>query len=329
MTEKIKKLEQLTEDVHPEFPTLPSGGYVEDVVDQWLSKHLGEVNQIIQYQNYGVDLVDAAERELEGLKARNLDAPPADFTQSVSDNKELEAVRDELARVQAELKDANHRVGEAEYLRAELAEVENKLAHANARNEELQAKPAASYEVHSETMQASILLQHATELGAQFVEKAKEDGEQIRRDAVSELGELRAEIEEMDARRFATFRSLEEFFRNELQAVREHSLFADFNETLEDEEAGTEDYVAPVEEEEVVIADVAEEGVAEEAADAETVEADTADEANDTEDAQVEGADVETDEEVATELSDDDAKEADEESDEDVKESDEESDGKW
>jgi hypothetical protein len=202
MTDKIKKLESLTEDVQPEFPTLSRGGYVEDTVDDWLSNHLREVNEIIKYQNYGVDVVDALEGELEVAHARiqeleNAPAPTAVAAEVSNDSS------------------------------AEVAALQAALAQATARIKELENTPIGEFPTEeTETVQASILLQHATKLGTQYIEKAKADGEQIRKDAEDTLVELRGEIEELEAHRFATFRSLEDFYAQELLKLRENAVFA-------------------------------------------------------------------------------------------------------
>ena len=114
----------------------------------------------------------------------------------------------------------------------------------------------------SETVQASILLQHATQLGAQYIEQAKADGEQIRKDAEGKLVELRVEIEELEAQRFATYRSLDDFFSQELAKLRENSLFADDankDSAEAEEEVAAEDVTPAVEAEEEVPAAVEEE----------------------------------------------------------------------
>ena len=220
MTDKIKKLELLTDDVHPEFPS-NRGGYVEDTVDEWLSNHLKEVNEIIKYQNYGVDVVDALEADLNTARERiaELESEVAAIPEPV-----VVTVKDEAAE-------------------AEVSALRSALAEANARIEELEsATPAPAvtelptYE--SETVQASILLQHATELGQKYIEQAKADGEQIRRDAEDKLVELRGDIEDLEAQRFATRRSLEEFFSQELVKLRENPLFA--HEAAKEEESEEE-----------------------------------------------------------------------------------------
>lgn len=228
MTDKIKKLESLTEDVQPEFPTLSRGGYVEDTVDDWLSNHLREVNEIIKYQNYGVDVVDGLETELESANARI---------------KELEndALISQAGSASTE----------------DVTALKEELAAAKARIHELENAPVGEFPSgESETVQASILLQHATQLGAQYIEQAKADGEQIRKDAENQLVELRGEIEELEAQRFATYRSLDDFFSQELAKLRENSLFSDdADNEAEEEEAPAEEeadvtVAAPAEEEE-------------------------------------------------------------------------------
>lgn len=198
MTDKIKKLESLTQDVQPEFPTLSRGGYVEDTVDDWLSNHLKEVNEIIKYQNYGVEVVDSLEEELAAANARlaDLESDTLVAQAGSADHEDVAALREELAA-------------------------------AHARIHELENAPLAEFpSVQSETMQASILLQHATQLGSQYIENAKADGEQIRKDAEAQVVELRGEIEDLEAQRFATFRSLDDFFSQELTKLRENNVFA-------------------------------------------------------------------------------------------------------
>lgn len=237
MTDKIKKLESLTEDVQPEFPTLSRGGYVEDTVDDWLSNHLKEVNEIIKYQNYGVDVVDGLEGELSEAHARiqELENDALVAQAGASSNEDVSALRDELAA-------------------------------AKARIHELENAPVGEFPSgQSETVQASILLQHATQLGAQYIEQAKADGEQIRKDAESKLVELRGEIEDLEAQRFATYRSLDDFFSQELAKLRENPLFEEDankdSEEADEEESVEEEVAAPVtpaveDEEEVPAAEV-------------------------------------------------------------------------
>lgn len=230
MTDKIKKLESLTEDVQPEFPTLSRGGYVEDTVDDWLSNHLKEVNEIIKYQNYGVDVVDGLENDLNVAHARiqELENDALVSQAGASSTEDVAALREELAA-------------------------------AKARIHELENAPLGEFPSgQSETVQASILLQHATQLGAQYIEQAKADGEQIRKDAEGKLVELRVEIEELEAQRFATYRSLDDFFSQELAKLRENSLFADDanKESAEAEEEVAAEVVTPAveAEEEVPVA---------------------------------------------------------------------------
>lgn len=214
MTDKIKKLESLTEDVQPEFPTLSRGGYVEDVVDDWLSNHLKEVNEIIKYQNYGVDVVEGLEGELSTANAR------------------IHELENDALVAQAGSQSSE-----------DVAALREELAAAKARIHELENAPVGEFpSAESETVQASILLQHATQLGAQYIEQAKADGEQIRKDAEGKLVELRGEIEELEAQRFATYRSLDDFFSQELAKLRDNSLFADDLEkdAEESDEAETE-----------------------------------------------------------------------------------------
>lgn len=234
MTDKIKKLESLTEDVQPEFPTLSRGGYVEDTVDDWLSNHLKEVNEIIKYQNYGVDVVDGLENDLTVANARiqELENDALVAQAGASSTEDVAALREELAK-------------------------------AKARIHELENAPLGEFPSgQSETVQASILLQHATQLGAQYIEQAKADGEQIRKDAEGKLVELRVEIEELEAQRFATYRSLDDFFSQELAKLRENSLFADDankDSAEAEEEVAAEDVTPAVEAEEEVPAAVEEE----------------------------------------------------------------------
>lgn len=236
MTDKIKKLEQLTEDVQPEFPALPRGGYVEDTVDDWLSNHLKEVNDIIKYQNYGVEVVESLEEELgqvtEQLAQANeqLEQTAARLHQFENDALVVEAganSTDELAALRAELTKANARIHELE-------------------NNPIGEFPSGE----SETVQASILLQHATTLGAQYIAQAKADGEQIRKDAEATLVELREEIENLEAQRFATFRSLDDFFSQELANLRANNVFA------VEAQAPVEDEAPLADEEEEVAAEV-------------------------------------------------------------------------
>lgn len=235
MTDKIKKLEALTDDVQPEFPTLNRGGYVEDTVDEWLTNHLKEVNEIINYQNYGVDVVDGLEAELAQAHARiaELEAHPVFVDPAFST--EEDTLREELASAHARI-----------------AELENTS---------MIAFPTAD----SDIVKASILLQHATKLGADYIEKAKADGEQLRADAEARLVEVREEVQKLEAHRYATFLSLSGFFTQELAKLQENPVFLVEEEEVPDSE---EDAV----EDEVVESDEApesEEGAEGEAVDSE------------------------------------------------------------
>ena len=121
MTDKIKKLESLTEDVQPEFPTLSRGGYVEDTVDDWLSNHLKEVNEIIKYQNYGVDVVDGLENDLTVANARiqELENDALVAQAGASSTEDVAALREELASCQG----SYSRVGERSFGRVPIRPV--------------------------------------------------------------------------------------------------------------------------------------------------------------------------------------------------------------
>ena len=215
MTE-IKKLDALDESVHPEFPTMARGGYVEDSVDAWVSKFLEEVKQIIQYQNYGVDVAEHLEQELNAAQKR------VEELEAAVDSSVADGLRDELAAAQARIH-----------------ELENSTA-------------TATFPTQApETVQASFLLQQATKLGEEYVDKAKSDAEQIRHDAEAQLVELRADIENLSALRFATFRSLEDFHAQELDKLRSNALFSFEEENAEEglaEEAEAEEAAPGVEE---------------------------------------------------------------------------------
>lgn len=226
MTDKINKIQPLTEDVFPAFPTA-NGGYVEEVVDTWMNQHFTEVNQIIEYQNYGVDIVDALESELEEARAALAQAHAegsAHMIDEVTNSDELDNLRSELATA-----------------KAELGAVKTELDEARARIAELEETPARMT-LEEEKDRASILLQHATQLGANFVEQAKVDAENIRRDAEVQLVETRKEIEELNAQRFATLNSLMDFYSHELSKLSTHPLFTEAFAT--DEPEGDEAHVA-------------------------------------------------------------------------------------
>lgn len=268
MTDKIKKLEPLAEDVQPEFPTLSRGGYVEDTVDDWLSNHLKEVNKIIEYQNYGVEVVNSLEEQQAKLE------------------EELAAAHARLADIDSDTLVAQ--AGSADH--EDVAALREELAAAHARIHELENAPLPEFpSAQSETMQASILLQHATQLGAQYIDKAKADGEQIRKDAEAQVVELRVEIEDLEAHRFATFRSLDEFFSQELAKLRENNVFAlaAVDPSLEDEDVTEEeaDLVPENEDEEapVVTEPSVEDEEADEDDDEPSVEDEEADEDDDEE----------------------------------------------
>lgn len=247
MTDKIKKLEQLSEEVYPKFPTLNRGGYVEDSVDAWLDQHLKEVSSIIDYQNYGVDLVDGLEGELTEAKVLNGQLE-AELDQTKAYTEGLEAEVESLKSRIAEMDEAGSRsLVEEVSSTSEVDGLRNELAEAKARITELETNivemetAAAVPAPGTEATRAATLLQHASELGSQYIEQAKADGEQIRKDAEDKLVEMRREIEELDAQRFATINSLREFHAYELAKLEENPVFA--AEAEEEEALPEEDSV--------------------------------------------------------------------------------------
>lgn len=240
MTDKIKKLEQLSEEVYPKFPTLNRGGYVEDSVDSWLDQHLKELTQIIDYQNYGVDLVDGLEAEVDEAKAQH-SVLETELAEAKAYNEGLEAEVGSLRARLAEMEAADSRsLVEEVSNTSELDGLRNELADAKAHIAELE-KESAVPAPGTEATRAATLLQHASELGAQYVEQAKADGEQIRKDAEAQLVEMRREIEELEAKLFATVTSLREFHAYELAKLESNPLFAE--ETKEEETLPEEDSV--------------------------------------------------------------------------------------
>lgn len=237
MTDKIKKLALPPANQVPEFSVMPRGGYVEDVVDRWLDTHLAEVRAIIEYQNHCVDIVEELEAQLDEANGRINEVSNADV------QSELDLERQYRAAAEA-------RVAELEA--------------------ELSARPEEG-SLEADTAKASVLLQQATQLGANFIEQAKVDAVQIRADAEQRLADLREEINEFEALRFATANSLHDFFSTELNKLNSHPFFSSATLTEEvDPEAVVEGEDVSVEEalqaepEEVVVGEVTSEDTLEE-----------------------------------------------------------------
>lgn len=211
-----QKIDQITEDVLPEFPHESRGGYIEDEVDNWLRQHMLEVRQIIQYQNLGADLLVAAEAEKAVLNQEKLD-------------------------LQAAVDEANARVA---FLENNPVVVTHE-AEAVTLVAPVAPTPVAvapSYE--SEGQQASVLLQNAMKLANDHVDAAKAEAEKIVVDAHASLVDLKADIEKYEGYKFATFHALTDFLSNELERLQNEAVFANLKDS---EEAAPEEEAVPEE----------------------------------------------------------------------------------
>lgn len=209
----IKKIAQISDDAIPEFPTSRRSGYVEDSVDKWLTEHYEELHQIIEYQNYCVDVAEKAEQERD----------------------EAQAV---AAAAESKIADAVARAEAAEAQAAEAADIASQWEAAyNERVEQEASAPAApavapvADTVEREAAEVSTLLQNATKLAREHIEQAKVDADKIRENAESELQDLRKEIERLAGERYAAFHTLSSFYTNELGKLVENPMFADLKET--------------------------------------------------------------------------------------------------
>ena len=213
---EVKKLSPLSEETIPQFPTSRRSGYLEDSVDAWLAQHYAEVQQMIEYQNYCVDVVEALKAQKAQLEEQLANVPVVDT--SVED--ELRGVIEEQNNI---IGDLNDRVVEAE-------------ARALSAEQAAAATPARP-SVEEEAAESSSLLQNAARLARQHIEEAKLDAEKIRERAEQTVIDLRKDIEHLDGLRFATFHTLESFFTKELHKLVSDPTFAGIVDS-EDIQAG-------------------------------------------------------------------------------------------
>lgn len=246
---EVKKLSPLSEDTIPQFPTSRRSGYLEESVDNWLTQHYAEVQQMIDYQNYCVDVAET----LKAQKA-DLETQLAAATAAPAVDPELEA---ELRRV---IDEQNEIIGQ---LNDRVVEAEARALTAEKALNTAPARPT----VEEEAQESSSLLQNAARLARQHIEEAKLDAEKIRERAEQTVVDLRKDIERLDGLRFATFHTLESFFTKELHKLVSDPTFAgivdsddivagDYTEELENPEpaAPTTEPVTVVEETEEVYA---------------------------------------------------------------------------
>lgn len=231
----IKKLAQISDDAIPEFPTSRRSGYVEDSVDKWLTEHYDELRQIIDYQNYCVEVAETAEAERDEAQGK------------------LSAAESKAAEAEARATAAEARAEAAEAVAAEAADIASQWE--TAYNDLAQREPAAPVvapvadTVEREAAEVSTLLQNATKLARDHIEQAKVDADKIREDAETELQELRREIERLGGERYAAFHTLSTFYTKELSKLAENPVFADLKDVLAVEVVGTlEDVVETLEE---------------------------------------------------------------------------------
>lgn len=224
----IKKLAQISDDAIPEFPTSRRSGYVEDSVDKWLTEHYDELRQIIDYQNYCVEVAEKAEEERDEARGK------------------LDAAESRAAAAEARVTAAEKAAADATDIASQWESAYNDLA---------QQEPAAPVvapvadTVEREAAEVSTLLQNATKLARDHIEQAKVDADKIREDAEAELQELRREIERLGGERYAAFHTLSTFYTKELSKLAENPVFADLKDVLAVEVVGTlEDVVETLEE---------------------------------------------------------------------------------
>jgi hypothetical protein len=224
--DKVQKINQVDQSSYPEFPVSRKGGYLEEAVDEWLEKHFQNVRDIITYQNYSVDQLEAVQTELERLQNSKPEVV------ATEDNNEAEVRANEAeARAVAAEERAVH--AEQRAVAAEAALTEARTA----------APVAASAEDDEdrEVQQASQLLQRATQVAREHVEEAKQQADRIREEAELTITDLREDIERLEGTKFATKRTLEDFFTEELNKIRENDLF----NVVTEEQAATEEQEVP------------------------------------------------------------------------------------
>jgi hypothetical protein len=205
MSEEVKKIVQVNDDAKPEFPISRRGGYLEEAVDKWLTAHYEELAQIIAYQNYTVDVLEAKEAELADV------APLLEE----AERRTVEA-EERAAKAEQDLADARNN----QTVAAPVQETPAPVAAATPVTREF------SDEIEEEAYQASALLQRASRLAREHVEAAESDAVAIRENAENSLVSLREEIEQLKGIRFATYRALSNFYETELSKLREDDRFS-------------------------------------------------------------------------------------------------------
>jgi hypothetical protein len=227
MTDEVKKIQQITDNAVPEFPISRRGGYLEESVDDWLTTHYEELKKIIEYQNYCVEVAEKAQGELAEAQDRVAALEAGTESADSVDTSDLEA----------RLADAERRAETAE---ARVAELENAPVAVAAAPV---AAPVADT-VEEEAIQASTLLQNASRLAREHVESARADAEKIRENAELKVVDLTQQIEHLEGIKFATRRTLTDFFQGELDKLAVNEALAG---SELDEEVVSEDVDVDVE----------------------------------------------------------------------------------
>lgn len=226
MTDEVKKIQQITDNAVPEFPISRRGGYLEESVDDWLTTHYEELKKIIEYQNYCVEVAEKAQGELAEANERVAALEAGTESADSVDTSDIEA----------RLADAERRAEAAE---ARVVELENAPVAVAAPA----AVPAADT-VEEEAIQASTLLQNASRLAREHVESARADAEKIRENAELKVVDLTQQIEHLEGIKFATRRTLTDFFQGELDKLAANEALAG---SELDEEVVSEDVAVDVE----------------------------------------------------------------------------------
>ncbi len=221
----IKKIAQISDEAIPEFPTSRRSGYVEDSVDKWLTEHYEELRQIIEYQNYCVDVAEEAENKLADAEKRAADAEG----KLADAHKRAETAEGRVAAAEARVVEAEAAAAEATTLAGQWEDAYHDLEAQPAQTVAAPVVTPVEDSIEREAAEVSTLLQNATRLAREHVEQAQVDAGKIRENAENEVHELRREIERLSGERYAAYHTLSSFYTNELQKLNGNPIFADLN----------------------------------------------------------------------------------------------------
>lgn len=248
---KLKKIDQISEESYPEFPTI-NGGYVEDSVDKYIKETFESIKQVIAYQHHCVDVAegleeayDAAASENESLKAEWAEEIAESNRLLDSAGEEIENLKKELADTQAALVAVEAQaIAEpvvVEEVHEEVIEevIEEPVALEETITESLQSpspvvvgevreEPAAVLPGVSEGAQsAALLLQHAQEVADSHISEAKIEAAGIIEHAKGEAERLTEGNAHLRETLHATLTNLTDFHKNELEKLANDSILAD------------------------------------------------------------------------------------------------------